>query len=377
MSNTIITVTTSKGDVKNKIKLKSSSLEDSDSFDSGEILRCSSCENIHNTEDGVPCKNCSAVTHIEDDVNASNITSTSCCCKCHHNDSHENKNIKTPLSISCGDDTILNAKLSSPCKVETQLSSPNRSITSEKLCRICLDDESQGTLIAPCKCTGSTKYAHEECLLKWFFKSSNKSCEVCLGTVNVTPIGYKPVQEWRLPERGCDFIVYLFGLYFIIMIIFTGMITWIATQKCTSPVCVTLYVVCGVALIYFFYCCGCVEYSRRYWSSLLSVNRVWRIYGREDSIRSLPFNTKANKKQTVGPDNNADQIHEPYVITIKDDKTTNSLNVAASLQPSNNESNVTANPDILKYPTKNLSVSTSSDTNLGYDNPSIVIIDEH
>ena len=52
-----------------------------------------------------------------------------------------------------------------------------------------------GTLIAPCKCTGSTKYAHEECLLKWFFKSSNKSCEVCLGTVNVTPVGYKPVQE--------------------------------------------------------------------------------------------------------------------------------------------------------------------------------------
>ena len=56
-----------------------------------------------------------------------------------------------------------------------------------------------GTLIAPCKCTGNTKYAHEECLLKWFFKSSNKSCEVCLGTVNVTPVGYKPVQEVSYP----------------------------------------------------------------------------------------------------------------------------------------------------------------------------------
>lgn len=73
--------------------------------------------------------------------------------------------------------------------------SPNKS--SEQICRICLDNDNPHDLIAPCKCSGSTKYAHEQCLLKWFFKSSNKSCEVCLGNVNVTSIGYKPVQEVR------------------------------------------------------------------------------------------------------------------------------------------------------------------------------------
>ena len=71
------------------------------------------------------------------------------------------------------------------------------------------------------------------------------------------------------------------------MLIFTGMITWIATQGCTSPVCITLYAVCGVALIYFVYCCGCVEYSRSYWKALVSVNRIWRIYGREDSNKNI------------------------------------------------------------------------------------------
>ena len=71
------------------------------------------------------------------------------------------------------------------------------------------------------------------------------------------------------------------------MVIFTGMITWIAAQGCISPVCVTLYCVCGIAVFYFFYCCGCVEYSRRYWKALLSVNKVWRIYGREDSLKNF------------------------------------------------------------------------------------------
>ena len=69
------------------------------------------------------------------------------------------------------------------------------SINNERICRICLDSVDEGDLIAPCKCSGSTKYAHEACLLKWFFKSSKKTCEVCLGNVNVKPIGFKPVQE--------------------------------------------------------------------------------------------------------------------------------------------------------------------------------------
>lgn len=34
-------------------------------------------------------------------------------------------------------------------------------------CRFCLDQDNLSNLISPCKCTGSQKYIHEQCLNKW------------------------------------------------------------------------------------------------------------------------------------------------------------------------------------------------------------------
>ena len=112
------------------------------------------------------------------------------------------------------------------------------------------------------------------------------------------------------------------------MVVFTGMITWIATQGCIAPVCVTLYTVCGVAIFYFFYCCGCVEYSRRYWKALLSVNKIWRIYGRADSLKNFKHQVKravgAGESQQEGgagavvvtQNIKTDFQQQPYVINI-------------------------------------------------------------
>ena len=169
------------------------------------------------------------------------------------------------------------------------------------------------------------------------------------------------------------------------MVIFTGMITWIATQKCASPVCVTLYVVCGVALVYFFYCCGCVEYSRRYWSSLLSVNRVWRIYGREDSLKI------DNKKIAIVPVETELQIQEPYVIQVHENVLTDDIsaneisNSNLTNAQENGQSNASTKSHLLltaelsQSSNHTLSTGTSnvSDNNLGYDNPSTVIVDEN
>ena len=69
------------------------------------------------------------------------------------------------------------------------------------------------------------------------------------------------------------------------MFVFTGMIIWIATQGCISPVCITLYVICSMSLVYFIYCCGCVEYSKTYWKACVTTNKNWRIYNREESAR--------------------------------------------------------------------------------------------
>ena len=52
-------------------------------------------------------------------------------------------------------------------------------------CRICLEGEDEGRVIAPCKCTGSVKYTHVRCLAEWIKRKvesnarKRASCEIC------------------------------------------------------------------------------------------------------------------------------------------------------------------------------------------------------
>lgn len=52
-------------------------------------------------------------------------------------------------------------------------------------CRICLEGEDEGRVIAPCKCTGSVKYTHVKCLAEWIKRKvesnakTRASCEIC------------------------------------------------------------------------------------------------------------------------------------------------------------------------------------------------------
>jgi hypothetical protein len=51
--------------------------------------------------------------------------------------------------------------------------------TADVICRICFEAEtSSNTFIAPCLCTGSVKYMHEECLKTWIVSQSG-DCSVC------------------------------------------------------------------------------------------------------------------------------------------------------------------------------------------------------
>jgi hypothetical protein len=56
--------------------------------------------------------------------------------------------------------------------------------SDEPVCRICFDIETdQKILIAPCKCAGSIRSVHEECLKMWIMSSdqniSSASCDIC------------------------------------------------------------------------------------------------------------------------------------------------------------------------------------------------------
>ena len=47
-------------------------------------------------------------------------------------------------------------------------------------CRVCHgESEPDNQLFFPCKCDGSIKYVHQECLIQWLKVSKKKKCELC------------------------------------------------------------------------------------------------------------------------------------------------------------------------------------------------------
>lgn len=71
---------------------------------------------------------------------------------------------------------------------------------TNRTCRFCFEDDSEGELIAPCACTGSQKYVHRTCLTRWqahqtLEAASRRSepsnpvvrCNVCHSTLQTPP----------------------------------------------------------------------------------------------------------------------------------------------------------------------------------------------
>ncbi|KAF9214791.1 hypothetical protein BGZ59_002964 [Podila verticillata] len=70
----------------------------------------------------------------------------------------------------------------------------------EEICRVC---RSEGTpehpLFHPCKCSGSIKHVHQECLLRWLEHSNKKHCELCKHDFVFTPV-YSPEMPDVIPK---------------------------------------------------------------------------------------------------------------------------------------------------------------------------------
>lgn len=62
-------------------------------------------------------------------------------------------------------------------------------------CRFCLEEDTKTNLISPCRCKGSFKFVHNECLLKWYQHEPSKAlnCSVCLCAFAKTII--HPVED--------------------------------------------------------------------------------------------------------------------------------------------------------------------------------------
>ncbi|CAK7199614.1 hypothetical protein SEUCBS139899_002297 [Sporothrix eucalyptigena] len=66
-------------------------------------------------------------------------------------------------------------------------------------CRICRGDGTpQEPLFYPCKCSGSIKYVHQDCLMEWLSHSQKKHCELCKTSFRFTKL-YSPNMPKKLP----------------------------------------------------------------------------------------------------------------------------------------------------------------------------------
>ncbi|CAG9332065.1 unnamed protein product [Blepharisma stoltei] len=89
-------------------------------------------------------------------------------------------------------------------KAESEISEKPKHEPEERTCRICLEPEApENKLISPCKCAGSVKYVHEECLKTWLASLDedieNGKCELCSTKFLMD---YK--IKWRfLPKDAC------------------------------------------------------------------------------------------------------------------------------------------------------------------------------
>ncbi|ORY12980.1 hypothetical protein BCR34DRAFT_600273 [Clohesyomyces aquaticus] len=66
-------------------------------------------------------------------------------------------------------------------------------------CRICRGEgTSDEPLFYPCKCSGSIKFVHQECLMEWLSHSQKKYCELCKTSFRFTKL-YHPGMPNRIP----------------------------------------------------------------------------------------------------------------------------------------------------------------------------------
>ncbi|KAJ4991449.1 E3 ubiquitin-protein ligase march6 [Stagonosporopsis vannaccii] len=66
-------------------------------------------------------------------------------------------------------------------------------------CRICRGEgTAEEPLFYPCKCSGSIKYVHQECLMEWLSHTQKKHCELCKTSFRFTKL-YHPGMPTRIP----------------------------------------------------------------------------------------------------------------------------------------------------------------------------------
>ncbi|KAL9651699.1 hypothetical protein ABK040_009314 [Willaertia magna] len=98
-------------------------------------------------------------------------------------------------------------------KKEEEKEEDDTEIPEDALCRICKQPHAEDNpLFHPCKCSGSIKYIHEDCLFQWMKHSGRgKICEICKHEFK-----FAKVYSEHAPKKLSPFQVFLGVLKFIL-----------------------------------------------------------------------------------------------------------------------------------------------------------------
>lgn len=82
-----------------------------------------------------------------------------------------------------------------------QVNQDGQDVSAPDTCRICRGEGSDSEpLFHPCKCSGSIKFVHQDCLMAWLSHSNKKYCELCKASFRFTRL-YKDDMPSSLPWR--------------------------------------------------------------------------------------------------------------------------------------------------------------------------------
>ena len=82
---------------------------------------------------------------------------------------------------------------------DTNSKGKQKSVDEPDTCRICRGEGSkEEPLFYPCKCSGSIKFVHQNCLMEWLSHSQKKHCELCKTPFRFTKL-YHPHMPNKVP----------------------------------------------------------------------------------------------------------------------------------------------------------------------------------
>lgn len=117
---------------------------------------------------------------------------------------------------------------------------------SEPSCRVCHCTGSE-QLISPCDCSGSVKWVHETCLVKWMKSSFKESCELCRREIEIAK-RRKPLSKWKLPSQRPTPVLWV--LVFITAIALNlASVVKDASRECSSTPCIVFYAVGCIGVV--------------------------------------------------------------------------------------------------------------------------------